>query len=76
MPDTKHTAMVRVRREALAIVRALGEQHPTATDSDIRTALIRLGARHTAEEIAAELAAMGPSGWGGPRLPEKVRGDP
>ena len=50
---------LRVRPEALALVAARAEALG-ATLTDTATALIRLGARHTAASISAELAALPP----------------
>lgn len=62
MADTPNTTMIRVRRDAQGTVRDLGEQLAAPSLTDLATALIRLGARHTAEEIAAELAALPATG--------------
>ena len=50
---------LRIRPEALAIVAARAEASG-ATLTDTATALIRLGARHAAAEIEAEIAALPP----------------
>ena len=48
---------LRIRPEALALVTARAEASG-ATLTDTATALIQLGARHTAAEIETELAAQ------------------
>lgn len=48
---------LRIRPEALALVTARAEASG-ATLTDTATALIQLGARHTAAEIETELAAL------------------
>ena len=58
MADTANTTMIRVRRDAQALVRDLGEKLGAPSLTDLATALIRLGARRTDKEIAAELAAL------------------
>lgn len=52
---------IRVRPTAPALVRRCGENHIDRSLTDVATALLQIGERHAAAELAAELAAMPPA---------------